>query len=357
MMQTQENISDPVQSARDAGLRYVSDTKPGIVRKRSGKGFRYVDADGKPVTDPDTLARIKSLVIPPAWTNIWICPSAQGHLQATGRDARGRKQSRYHPRWREVRDGTKYERMLLFGSVLPKIRECVEIDLRAEGLPRKKVLAAIVRLMEVTLIRVGNEEYARTNHSYGLTTMRNRHVQVDRTRVTFKFQGKSGVRHAIDLTDRRLAKIIQRCQDIPGYELFQYVDGDGEPHNIDSTDVNEYLREISCEEFTAKDFRTWAGTVLASAMLREFEAFESEAQAKRNVVEAIKAVAQRLGNTPSVCRKCYVHPAVLECYMKGLLRNGRKRRAEEVGDDASSALREEEAALMQSLRRWLKSPG
>jgi DNA topoisomerase I len=247
--------------------------------------------------------------------------------------------------------------MLLFGSALPKIRECVEIDLRAEGLPRKKVLAAIVRLMEVTLIRVGNEEYARTNHSYGLTTMRNRHVQVDGATVTFKFQGKSGVRHAIDLTDRRLAKIIQRCQDIPGYELFQYVDGDGQPHNIGSTDVNEYLREISSEEFTAKDFRTWAGTVLASAMLWEFEAFESEAQAKRNVVEAIKAVAQRLGNTPSVCRKRYVHPAVLECYRKGLLRNGSKRRAEEVGDDASSVLREEEAALMQSLRRWLKSAG
>jgi DNA topoisomerase-1 len=354
-MQTQENVSDPVQSAKDAGLRYVTDTKPGIVRKRSGKGFRYVDQDGKPVKDPETLARIKSLVIPPAWTNIWICPSAQGHLQVTGRDAKGRKQSRYHPRWREVRDETKYERMLLFGSALPKIREGVDIDLRAEGLPRKKVLATIVRLMEVTLIRVGNEEYARTNHSYGLTTMRNRHVQVDGSTVTFKFQGKSGVRHSIDLTDRRLAKIIQRCQDIPGYELFQYVDGDGEPHNIGSTDVNEYLREISNEEFTAKDFRTWAGTVLTSATLRELGAFESEAQAKRNVVEAIKTVAQRLGNTPSVCRKCYVHPAVLECYMKGLLRNGRKRQAEEVGDEAASTLREEEAALMQSLRQWLKS--
>jgi DNA topoisomerase I len=356
-MQKQENLSDPVQSAKDAGLRYVSDTKPGIVRKRSGRGFRYVGENGKPVKDRETLARIRSLVIPPAWTNIWICPSGQGHLQVTGRDAKGRKQSRYHQRWREVRDETKYERMLLFGSALPKIRESVEIDLKVEGLPRKKVLAAIVRLMEVTLIRVGNEEYARTNHSYGLTTMRSRHVHVDGSTVTFKFQGKSGVRHAIDLTDRRLAKIIQRCQDIPGYELFQYVDGDGEPHNIDSKDVNEYLSEISSEEFTAKDFRTWAGTVLASAMLREFEAFESEAQAKRNVVEAIKAVAQRLGNTPSVCRKCYVHPGVLECYMEGRLTNGHERQAEEVCGDAASALREEEAALMQSLRRWLKSAG
>jgi DNA topoisomerase I len=354
-MQTQENVSDPLQSAKDAGLRYVSDTKPGIVRKRSGKGFRYVDADGKPVKHPETLARIKSLVIPPAWTNVWICLSSQGHLQVTGRDAKGRKQSRYHPRWREVRDETKYECMLLFGSTLPKIRERVEIDLSGVGLPRKKVLAAIVRLMEVTLIRVGNEEYARTNHSYGLTNMRNRHVQVDGSTVTFKFQGKSGVRHAIDLTDRRLAKIIRCCQDIPGYELFQYVDGDGEPHNIDSADVNEYLREISSEDLTAKDFRTWAGTVLASAMLREFGAFESEMQAKRNVTEAIKAVAQRLGNTPSVCRKCYVHPAVLEFYMGGLLTNGGKPRPEDVGDDETSALREEEAALMQSLRQWLKS--
>jgi DNA topoisomerase-1 len=354
-MQTQENVSDSVQSARDAGLRYVSDTKPGIVRKRSGKGFRYMDANGKTVKDLETLARIKALVIPPAWANIWICPSAQGHLQVTGRDAKGRKQSRYHPRWREVRDETKYERMLLFGSALPKIRERVEIDLRVEGLPREKVLATIVRLMEVTLIRVGNEEYARTNHSYGLTTMRNRHVQVDGSTVTFKFQGKSGVRHAIDLTDGRLAKIIHRCQDIPGYELFQYVDGDGEPHNICSTDVNEYLREISSEEFTAKDFRTWAGTVLASAMLRGFESFESEAQAKRNVVEAIKAVAKRLGNTPSVCRKCYVHPAVLECYMEGLSTNGHKRRAEKACGDASSALREEEAVLMRLLRQRLKS--
>jgi DNA topoisomerase-1 len=228
-MQTQEIVSDPVQSAKDAGLRYVSDTKPGIVRKRSGKGFRYVEANGDAVKDRETLARIKSLVIPPAWTNVWICPSAQGHLQVTGRDAKGRKQSRYHPRWREVRDETKYERMLLFGFALPKIRERVEIDIKVAGLPRTKVLAAIVRLMEVTLIRVGNEEYARTNHSYGLTTMRNRHVQVDGATVTFKFQGKSGVRHAIDLTERRLARIIQRCQDIPGYDLFQSVDGGGEP--------------------------------------------------------------------------------------------------------------------------------
>lgn len=327
----------------------------GLVRKRAGKGFRYVDADGKVVKDKETLARIKSLVIPPAWTNVWICPSAQGHLQVTGRDAKGRKQSRYHPRWREVRDETKYERMLLFGSTLPKIRERVEVDLGVAGMPRQKVLATIVRLMEVTLIRVGNEEYARTNHSYGLTTLRNRHVEVDGSTVTFKFQGKSGVKHAIDITDRRLARIIQRCQDIPGYELFQYVDGDGEPHNIGSADVNEYLREVSSQEFTAKDFRTWAGTVLACMMLREFEAFESETQATKNVVEAIKAVAQRLGNTPSVCRKCYVHPAVLECYMTGALANGRKRRTEKVCDEAADALREEEAALMRLLRQRLKS--
>ena len=280
-----------------------------------------------------------------------ICPNPKGHLQATGRDAKGRKQSRYHPRWREVRDETKYERMLMFGVALPNIRERVEQDLGLSGLPRQKVLAAIVRLMEITLIRIGNEEYARENHSFGLTTMRGRHVRVDGATVTFKFQGKSGVRHTIDINDRRLAKIVQRCQDIPGYELFQYVDGDGEPHTIDSADVNEYLREVSNQDFTAKDFRTWAGTVLACMMLREFEAFESETQAKKNIVQAIKAVAERLGNTPSVCRKCYVHPTVLECYLAGSMVKARTQRVEEAIDDLSSALRQEELALMRLLRQ------
>ena len=220
-------ITDPVESAKAAGLRYVSDAQPGIHRRRQGTGFRYVDADGKPVRDKETLGRIKSLVIPPAWQDVWICANPKGHLQVTGRDARGRKQSRYHPRWREVRDETKYERMTIFGAALPTIRERVEHDLGLPGMPRHKVLAAIVRLMEATLIRVGNEEYARENHSYGLTTMRNKHVEVEGSSVTFKFQGKSGVRHTVDINDRRLARIIQRCQDIPGYELFQYIDSDG----------------------------------------------------------------------------------------------------------------------------------
>ncbi|MBB5056654.1 DNA topoisomerase-1 [Granulicella aggregans] len=317
---------DPVESAKVAGLRYVSDARPGIARLGSAKRFRYVGKDG-PVKDAETLGRIKSLVIPPAWTEVWICPSANGHLQATGRDARGRKQSRYHPRWREVRDENKYERMAAFGKALPGIRMRVEHDLAKQGLPREKVLATIVRLMEMTLIRVGNEEYARENKSYGLTTMRNKHVDVTGTAVKFTFQGKSGVKHSVDLKDRRLARIVGQCQELPGYELFQYVDGEGETHSVDSGDVNEYLREISGEHFTAKDFRTWAGTVLACEMLREFESFESETEAKRNVVQAIKQVAAKLGNTPAVCRKCYVHPLVLDTYMSGALVRDVERRS------------------------------
>jgi DNA topoisomerase-1 len=341
--------SDPAQSAKDAGLRYVTDTAPGIVRKRRGRGFSYVGPDGKAVRDPEVLARIKSLVIPPAWTNVWICTNPKGHLQATGRDAKKRKQSKYHPHWREVRDETKYERMLLFGAALPSIREQLEQDLASPGLPRRKVLATVVRLMETTFIRVGNEEYARENHSYGLTTMRGRHVQVDGSTITFKFQGKSGIRHTVDIHDRRLARIIQRCQDIPGYELFQYVDTEGEHHTIDSADVNDYLREISNQDFTAKDFRTWAGTLLTCMTLREFEVYESDTQAKKNIVQAIKTVAARLGNTPSVCRKCYVHPAVLDCYLSGSIKAVRKR--VEQAENLSGALQQEETALMRLLRQ------
>lgn len=341
---------DPVQSAKEAGLRYVTDTRPGIRRIRAGKGFRYRNADGSPVRDAETLARIKSLVIPPAWKDVWICPNPKGHLQATGRDARGRKQSRYHPKWREVRDETKYERMLIFGTTLPAIREQVDHDLGAPGLPRRKVLATVVRLMETTHIRVGNEEYARENHSYGLTTMRNRHVNVDGSTVTFNFQGKSGIKHTVDLTDRRLAKIIRRCQDIPGYELFQYEDSEGH-YSIDSADVNEYLREVCGQDFTAKDFRTWAGSVLACAALREFEAFESETQAKKNVVQAIDTVAKRLGNTRSVCRKCYIHPAVLDCYLAGTMAKALEKLDKIESNGSPEILREEETALMHLLRQ------
>lgn len=346
-----EVVTDPAESAKMAGLRYVTDSQPGIHRRRRGKGFQYLDAEGKAVRDKETLSRIKSLVIPPAWSNVWICQNPKGHLQVTGRDARGRKQSRYHPRWREVRDETKYERMTLFGAVLPTIRERVEHDLGLPGMPRLKILATIVRLMEVTLIRVGNEEYARENHSYGLTTMRNKHVEVEGSSVIFKFQGKSGVRHSVDINDRRIARIIQRCQDIPGYELFQYVDKDGNNHSIDSADVNDYLREITGQDFTAKDFRTWAGTVLACTMLREFEAFQSQTEAKRNVVQAIKDVATRLGNTPSVCRKCYVHPAVLDTYFSGVMIDSVKQRVEQ--EAAAHALRQEESALLDLLKKRL----
>jgi DNA topoisomerase-1 len=310
-------ITDPALSAKTAGLRYVYDTTPGIVRHHTGNTFRYTGTDGKPVRDKEILARIKSLVIPPAWVDVWICPIANGHLQVTGRDARGRKQSRYHPRWRVTRDEAKYGHMLLFAEALPAIRSRVEKDLALQGLPREKVLATIVRLMETTYIRVGNETYARENHSYGLTTMRRRHVAIRGKRVTFNFKGKSGVQHTISVEDRRLARIVATCRDIPGYELFDYLDDDGNAHGIGSSDVNDYLHEITQQHFTAKDFRTWAGTVLACSLLRTCETCDTQTQLKKNVVEAIKSVAEQLGNTPSVCRKCYVHPAILESYMKG----------------------------------------
>lgn len=354
-----EIITDPVESAKAAGLRYVSDSRPGLKRLKRGKDFRYTTADGVAVRDAETLRRIKSLVIPPAWTDVWISPWPHGHLQATGRDAKGRKQSRYHPRWREVRDETKYERMSKFADALPTIRERVQHDLGLPGLPRKKVLATIVSLMEATLIRVGNEEYARENKSYGLTTMRNKHVEVEGSTITFTFQGKSRVHHTINLQDRRLANIIRRCEEIPGYELFQYLDHDGEPHSIDSSDVNEYLQEISGEHFTAKDFRTWAGSVLACMTLKELGPYETVTQAKKNVVEAIKSVAEKLGNTPSVCRKCYVHPAVLEAYLGGTSVAEAKEILEEEIEEHTTALKQEERALLELLesRKMLAQAG
>jgi DNA topoisomerase-1 len=342
---------DAKESAQAAGLRYVSDAKPGIRRVKAGKGFRYTDADGKAVRDKETLGRIRSLVIPPAWTDVWICTIANGHLQATGRDARRRKQSRYHPKWREVRDETKYERLAQFAEALPGIRARVKQDLARVGLSREKVLATIVSLMEQTHIRVGNAEYAKENGSYGLTTMRNKHVEVKGSEVTFSFRGKSKVQHTVSLRDRRLARIIQQCEEIPGYELFQYLDEEGAPHTIDSTDVNEYLREIAGQHFTAKDFRTWAGSVLACDALREIGPFESETQAKKNVVEAIKRVAAELGNTPSVCRKCYVHPAVLEAYLGGITAQQAKKELDAEIVEHECALHAEERALMKLLEQ------
>jgi len=342
--------ADPVGSTRAAGLRYVSDQSPGIGRKRSGKAFRYVDPEGRPVRDRETLRRIGALVIPPAWTDVWISPLADGHIQATGRDARGRKQYRYHPRWRAVRDETKYGRMMAFGAALPAIRARVEADLSRPGLPREKVLATVVRLLETTLIRVGNEEYARSNRSFGLTTMLDRHVAVTTTSVQFGFRGKSGVDHKIDLNDRRLAGVVKKCRDLPGHVLFQYLDDDGKPHSVDSADVNAYLREAAGAEFTAKDFRTWAGTVLAAMALREFESFDSETQAKKNVLRAIEHVSERLGNTPTVCRKCYVHPEIINAYLDGTMLATLKQVAEQEMAATLRDLRPEEAAVLAFLR-------
>ncbi len=346
-------LNDPADFAKAAGLRYVTDHRPGIARKKFRGTFRYTQPDGSPVKDAETLGRIKSLVIPPAWADVWICREANGHLQATGRDARGRKQSRYHPKWRAIRDENKYERMTHFAEVLPGIRARVHHDLGLHGMPREKVLATIVSLMEVTHIRVGNEEYAKENKSYGLTTMRHKHVEVHGAEVTFSFQGKSRVNHTIHLHDRRLARIIRQCEEIPGHELFQYLDHEGNHHVIDSQAVNEYLRDITGQHFTAKDFRTWAGTVMAAKMLHEFEPFQNASQAKKNIVAAIKQVASELGNTPSVCRKCYIHPAVLETYMGGMSKQEAKERLEEEIAEHTSAhgLREEERALLNLLQQ------
>jgi DNA topoisomerase-1 len=315
------DAADPEVSAWAAGLRYVSDADPGIRRKRSGETFKYLGSDGDPVTDEETLQRIKSLVIPPAWNDVWICAMPRGHLQATGRDARGRKQYRYHPRWRAVRDAVKYDRMLEFAELLPRIRERTDADLQLPGLPREKVLAAVVRLLEETRIRVGNEEYRKENGSFGLTTLRNRHVEVIGSRVTFEFRGKSGKQHRVRITSLRLARIIKRCQELPGQELFRFRDEDGKVKGIESEDVNDYLREITGEDFTAKDFRTWAGTVLAARFFRETEPSDEEEtrQTKKVVVRTIARVAAELGNTPAVCRKCYIHPAVITAYLDGSL--------------------------------------
>jgi len=309
---------DPRHSARAAGLRYSSDDRPGIRRVGAGKAFRYVTARGGRVSARDR-ARIRALVIPPAWTDVWICPDPRGHLQATGRDARGRKQYRYHPRWREVRDEDKYGRLSDFGRALPAIRRRIDRDLRRHGLPREKVLAAVVKLLETTFIRVGNEEYARQNRSYGLTTMRDAHVRVSGSKVRFLFRGKSGIQHQLELDDRRLARIVQRCRDLPGQQLFQYLDAERKVVDVGSSDVNAYLKDITGTDFTSKDFRTWAGTVLAATLLCESERPASATAAKKAVVRAIDEVARRLGNTRAVCRKCYVHPAVIDAYLNGTI--------------------------------------
>jgi DNA topoisomerase-1 len=314
-----ETIVDPKEAAEIAGLRYVTDARPGIRRKRAGKGFTYARADGSKLTEPDVLRRIKSLAIPPAWTDVWICPFADGHIQATGRDAKGRKQYRYHPRFREVRESTKYEHVVAFADALPTIRAKVREHMSLRGLPREKVLATVVHLLQTTLIRVGNDDYAKQNNSYGLTTLKTRHAAVDGNEVRFRFTGKSGKQWSLRVRDRRIAKIIRACQELPGQELLQYLDEEGKPQDVTSSDVNAYLKEITGNDITAKDFRTWAGTVLAAMALNEVKTFDSAAQAKRNLRTAIENVAARLGNTPTICRKCYVHPDVLTSYLDGKL--------------------------------------
>ncbi len=342
---------NPVESAQVAGLRYIDEQTRGIRRTGRAPNFQYIRPDGKRVTEPAERQRIRSLAIPPAWTDVWICPHPLGHLQATGRDARGRKQYRYHARWREVRDEVKYGRLIAFAQALPGIRARTDADLSRPGLPRDKVLAAVVQLLERTLIRVGNEEYARSNQSFGLTTMRDQHARVSRTRVRFEFRGKSGVEHAVDLDDARLARIVKACRDLPGYELFQYVDEDGERQAVGSADVNAYLREITGQDFTAKDFRTWAGTVLAAQALAAVAQATSPTAAKREIARAIESVAKRLGNTKAVCRKCYIHPAILDAYVDGATMRARAGRLR-----ARAALSHEERAVVDLIAARLRVP-
>lgn len=298
-------------------LRYVNDTQPGFSRKRHGEKFRYLDVDGKPLKNPAHLARIKSLAIPPAWKDVWICKYAHGHLQATGRDAKGRKQYRYHQQWREVRDEMKYDHLADFGMQLPMIRQVIDQELAKPGITRTKVLATIVYLLENTMIRIGNDAYAKQNKSFGLTTLRNRHVNIDGSQIEFHFRGKSGIDHQIRLKDSRLARIVKRIKDLPGQELFQYVDGDGSRHAVDSSEVNDYLKEITGKDYTAKDFRTWSGTVQATLLLQSLQPFTTVTEAKKNISLAIETAAKRLGNTPAICRKCYVHPLIIEKYLAG----------------------------------------
>jgi DNA topoisomerase-1 len=359
--------TDPVAAARAAGLRHVDDARPGIRRQSAGRPVRqgkrfvpqfvYLDAAGRRLHDAATEERIRKLAIPPAWTDVWICPDPNGHLQATGRDARGRKQYRYHPRWREERDGTKYSRMIAFGQALPHLRRRIAADLRLPGLPRRKVVATVARLLETTFMRVGNEEYARSNKSFGLTTLKDRHVAIGPSEVRFHFRGKSGVVHDVSVHDRAVARIVRRCRDLPGQELFQYLDEDGKPATIDSADVNAYIREATGHDFTAKDFRTWAGTVLAAAALQEVDAAAEllprrgrrgtpHKPTPRDVRRAIEQVAARLGNTPAVCRKCYVHPDVIAAYLDGTLAASLKPASRRL-----SALQPDEAAVLALLQR------
>jgi DNA topoisomerase I len=343
-------VADPKDAADDAGLRYVSDDEPGIRRRRSGTGFYYLRPDGSRLSDQRSLARVRSLVIPPAWTDVWICPFADGHIQAIGRDARRRKQYRYHPRFRELRESTKYEHVVAFAEVLPAIRARVLEDMGRRGLPREKVLATVVHLLETTLIRVGNDDYARQNKSYGLTTLKSRHVEIAGSEIRFQFAGKGGKQWSLKVKNRRVAKVIKACQELPGQRLLQYLDENGERRDVTSGDVNAYLKDITGLDITAKDFRTWAGTVLAALALHEVRTFASAAEAKRNLRAAISRTAARLGNTATICRKCYVHPDVLDLYLDGELALDIKSASKKDASNGSIGLLPEEAAVLALLR-------
>jgi DNA topoisomerase-1 len=349
-----QTILDPKDAAEAVDLRYVSDERPGIRRRKSDKGFVYLRPDGVGVSDPRVLGRIRSLAVPPAWTDVWICPFSDGHIQATGRDARGRKQYRYHALFREVRESTKFEHVVAFAQALPAIRAKVHEHMGLRGLPREKVLGTVVRLLETTLIRIGNDDYARENKSYGLTTLKNRHVQVNGSEVRFRFTGKGGKQWSLQVKDRRVAKVIRACQELPGQELLQYVDEGGGLQDVTSGDVNAYLKEITGQDITAKDFRTWAATLLAALALHEVREFDSAAQAKRNIRSAIEGVAARLGNTATICRKCYVHPEVLEAYLDRNLALEVQSQVKNEPRDEIVELQPEEAAVLALLRARLK---
>lgn len=345
----------PSKAARVAGLRYVSDEEPGIVRRKRGKGFCYVSAGGERVTDTETLARIRSLAIPPAYRDVWICSDPDGHIQATGRDARGRKQYRYHPRFRALRDSTKFDRILEFAASLPAIRCRIDEDMKRRGLPREKVLATIVHLLETTMIRVGNADYARQNKSFGLTTLRGRHVAVEGSEIRFQFKGKSGKQWRLKVRDRRIARIVRQIQDLPGQNLFQYLDEDGERHTITSGDVNAYLKDVSGQDITAKDFRTWSGTVLAAMALAELGEAQNATEAQRNVRQAVEGVARSLGNTPTICRKCYIHPAIITSYLDGDLGIAAITPAEAGGQGGAGDLPAAEGVVLDFLRGRLQA--
>ena len=329
-------------TATPQDLHYVDDSQPGLTRKRLRGKFAYFDAKGERVRDQAEVKRINALAIPPAYTDVWICADPAGHLQATGRDARGRKQYRYHPRWREIRDQNKYARLIQFGHALPKVRKQIEAQLAQPGMGREKVMATVVSLLDATLIRIGNSQYAKENRSYGLTTLRSKHVEVHGGKILFEFRGKSGVEHRVSVNDRRLANVIKRCMELPGQNLFQYLDDDGVRHNVTSSDINGYLHSLTGADFTAKDYRTWAASAMALATLRKLH-WEPEADAKRHIVEMVKEVSRLLGNTPAICRKCYIHPAVLESFLLGNLATLPRIRQRK-------GLRQEEVALANFLR-------